>query len=148
MHGKTMVLLATLLIITGTGVAKAFHDAGPGEARIATELRSRIPAADDPLALGKQVYETLCIACHTMESPATLAPPMTHVARHIRQAFTDADSAVAHIVEFVRRPSEERSKMPARVRERYGLMAPLDLPEAQLRAVAAYIWSLPDPAPH
>lgn len=149
MSGKSIVLAVALLAAAGSGVAGVLQGAEGGEARgaLAPEPMEFATAADS-LAKGKQVYETICFACHTMESPATLAPPMTHVARHMRQAFTDRDSAIAHIVDFIRNPSAERSKMPARVRERYGLMAPLQLPEDQLRAVAAYVWSLPDPAPH
>ncbi|MBK8647585.1 MAG: hypothetical protein IPN16_13775 [Gemmatimonadetes bacterium] len=32
--------------------------------------------------------------------------------------------------------------MPAMAIERFGLMAPLPLPDEQLRAAAAYVWSL------
>lgn len=114
----------------------------------ATTPPSGAEASAALLAQGKQVYERVCVGCHTMESPATLAPPLTHVAKHYRQAFTERDSAVAHIVAFVRNPAADRSKMPAHAVERFGLMPAQPLADEQLRAVATYIWSLPDPAAH
>jgi cytochrome c len=102
-------------------------------------------ASQQDVAPGERVFQRVCSACHSLESPARAAPPMTHVARHYRQSFTDPAAAVEHIVEFVRSPAAERSMLPAHARERWGLMPPLPLPEAELRAVAAYIWQLPEP---
>jgi len=134
--------MGTLLLLAGSGTAAAQGRAAPAPRPGAAEPSAAL------LAEGKQVYESVCTGCHSMESPATLAPPMTHVAKHYRQAFSERDSAVAHIITFVRNPAAERSKMPAHVQERFGLMPALPLPDEQLRAVATYIWSLPDPAAH
>jgi mono/diheme cytochrome c family protein len=117
-----------------------------------TAAADAAPAAtasrDAQLALGERVFESLCTACHTLEPPYQVAPPMTHIARHYRQAFADRDSAAAHLAAFVRAPSAERSKMPPHAIERFGLMPPVALADAELDAVALYVLSLPEPAPH
>jgi mono/diheme cytochrome c family protein len=97
------------------------------------------------LAEGKRVYDAVCATCHTVVPPATLAPPMSHVVRHYRQALPNDEVVVARITEFVRTPSAERSLMPAHARERFGLMPAQQLSDNQLRAVAAYVMTLADP---
>jgi cytochrome c len=102
-------------------------------------------SAEAQLALGEQVFQRVCSACHSLEAPPRAAPPMTHVARHYRQAFADPADGVTRMVEFLRAPSAEESVLPAHARERWGLMPPQPLPEAELAAVARYVWQLPEP---
>lgn len=97
------------------------------------------------LAEGKRVYDNVCATCHTIVPPATLAPPMAHIVRHYRQVLPNDQAVAARIVEFVRNPSVERSLMPEHARERFGLMPAQQLPDNQLRAVAAYVLTLRDP---
>lgn len=99
------------------------------------------------LAQGKQLVTTLCAACHSEQPPAKLAPPLAHVSRRYRmQHQGDRDKALERIVAWIKAPAKERSLMPAAAIERFGLMAPLPLPDDQLRAAAAYLWSLSDGA--
>lgn len=95
---------------------------------------------------GKTTFETLCVACHTLEPPARLAPPMTHVSRHYRQAFKTEAEAVDAMVRFILKPDTATATMPAHAIERFGLMPALPLNEPQLRGVAQYVWSLSAPA--
>jgi cytochrome c len=135
--------VASALLLAACG-APGTHG-GPAQAEpAAARADDAAPAAQ--LALGEQVFDRLCSACHTMEAPPGAAPPMTHVARHYREAFADRNEGVEHMAAFIRAPSTERSVLPARARERWGLMPPLILPEAELRAVAEYVWQLPAPA--
>jgi cytochrome c len=120
----------------GTGSPEPAQAAAPHHAQQSAEAQ---------LALGEQLFQRVCSACHSLEGPPQMAPPMTHVARHYRQAFGDRERGTAHMVAFVREPSAERSVLPAHARERWGLMPPLPLPEAELRAVAEYVWQLPEP---
>jgi mono/diheme cytochrome c family protein len=102
-----------------------------------------IPANAD----GKAVFDAVCATCHTVDPPATLAPPMSHVARHYRAELGDDEqSAVARIAQWVRTPTRERSLLPAHAIERWGVMPALALSGAQLDAVAAYVWSLGEEA--
>lgn len=103
-------------------------------------------AAQDSTPPGELTFRVVCAACHTLNPPYEKAPPMTHVARHYRQAFATEAEGVEAIVQWVMKPEAARSKMPAHAIERFGLMPAFPLPEAQLREVASYVWSLGAPA--
>jgi cytochrome c len=92
---------------------------------------------------GKRIFETLCVACHTMEPPARLAPPMKHIVSHYRDAFkADSAGAVAHIAAYLVEPAAERSKLPKEAIDRFGVMPAQALTKPQAAAVAQYIWRL------
>lgn len=103
-------------------------------------------AAQDSTPPGELTFRVVCAACHTLNPPYEKAPPMTHIARHYRQAFATEAEGVEAIVQWVIKPEAARSKMPAHAIERFGLMPAFPLPEAQLREVATYVWSLGAPA--
>lgn len=95
------------------------------------------------LAQGKQLVTTVCAACHTEQPPAKLAPPLAHVSHRYRtQLKGDRDATLDRIVAWIKAPAKDRSLMPPMAIERFGLMAPLPLPDEQLHAAAAYLWSL------
>lgn len=95
------------------------------------------------LAQGKQLVSTVCVACHTEQPPPKLAPPLAHVSRRYRMMHHgDRDKALARIVAWIKAPAKEKSLMPPMAIERFGLMAPLPLPDSMLHAAAAYVWSL------
>ena len=95
------------------------------------------------IAQGKQLVTTVCAACHTEQPPPKLAPPLAHVSRRYRMQHNgDREKALARIVAWIKAPAKDKSLMPAMAIERFGLMAPLPLPDEQLRAAAAYVWSL------
>jgi cytochrome c len=145
MYRVAFTLVAAALVLGACGSALAGRGpAGAGPERTVTADAARTPPQAQ-LALGEQVFERVCTTCHSLEAPPRAAPPMTHVARHYRQAFTDEAAGVARIVEFVRNPSAEASALPAHARERWGLMPALQLSQAELEAVAGYIWQLPEP---
>lgn len=103
-------------------------------------------SAQDAMPSGELTYRVVCATCHTLNPPYEKAPPMTHVARHYRQAFATEAEGVEAIVQWVIKPEAARSKMPAHAIERFGLMPAFPLPEAQLREVAKYVWDLGAPA--
>ena len=101
------------------------------------------------LAQGKQLVSTVCAACHTEQPPPKLAPPLAHVSNRYRMQFDgDRDKALERIVAWIKAPAKEKSMMPPMAIERFGLMAPLPLPDDQLRAAAAYVWSLSEGQQH
>jgi len=123
------------------------------EARGGMGMRMRVgqeaPAAprETPAHLqeGERVFRDVCSQCHTMDPPPNLAPPMSHVARHLREAFTDEDGAVAHVRSYLPSPEAERSILPEMARERFGLMPAQPLSPELLEAVGRYIWFLGSP---
>ncbi len=91
---------------------------------------------------GKTTFETICAACHSINPPHKLAPPMSHVARYYKRTLTTEAEFTEAVVRWVREPDRERSKMPAHVFDNFAIMPAFPLPEAQLREVAKYIWTL------
>jgi mono/diheme cytochrome c family protein len=99
------------------------------------------------LEQGRATYDRICFACHTFTPPPRNAPPIVGLAAHLHERFRKRDDAVAHIVDYVRAPSAEKSVLPPQAIQRWGVvMPPLALPEADLRAVAAWLWEQYDPA--
>jgi cytochrome c len=96
----------------------------------------------EELQEGQRIFGEICSVCHTMDPPPNLAPPMSHVARHLRASFTTEDEAVAHVVGYLPEPARERSILSDMPHERFGLMPPQPLPRPLLEAVARYIWFL------
>jgi cytochrome c5 len=123
------------------------RDGGGGGMQMRMGRSGEAAPREVPPALqeGERIYREICAVCHTMDPPPNLAPPMSHVARHLRQAFQEEDAAVAHIVSFVPEPDAERSILPEMARERFGLMPALPLPQSSLEAVGRYLWFLATP---
>lgn len=98
-------------------------------------------AADtDQASRGQKVFESSCAACHSLVPPPTkLAPPILGIASHYRDAYPDEKEAVAHIVDFVKHPSKEKSLILNTSGQRWDLMAPMPLPDADLNAVARWM---------
>jgi hypothetical protein len=93
---------------------------------------------------GEQVVEYVCSQCHSMDPPPLKAPPLTHLARDLRQSFTSVDDAVTHVVTYAPAPDAERSILPTMAQERFGLMPPQPLPAPMLEAATRFIWALSD----
>jgi mono/diheme cytochrome c family protein len=91
---------------------------------------------------GRTVFEQYCMACHSYGPPPTQAPPMLGIANHYHQAFTDREQGMAHMVDFIKRPSPDKSKMMPMAVQAWGLMPPMPLPDEQLRAVAYWTWEI------
>ena len=91
---------------------------------------------------GKAVFETTCAACHTLEPPEKLAPPMRMVAMHYRQAFTSDSAGIAALTRWVLEPDSSRSALPAHAIQKFGLMPKPAVDSLQARAVARYVWEL------
>lgn len=100
-----------------------------------------------PVQDGKTTFETICAACHSVNPPAKLAPPMSHVSRYYKRTFTTEAEFVEAVVRWVREPDRARSKMPPHVWDNFAIMPGFPLPEPQLREVAKYIWTLAAPEP-
>jgi mono/diheme cytochrome c family protein len=102
------------------------------------------PAAPDARMIrdGERLYHEVCSACHTLDPPPNLAPPLRMVSRHLRRAFDTREEAVDHVVSYAPAPDPERSILPSHAIDRFGLMPPQPLRPDQLEKVATYVWSL------
>lgn len=100
----------------------------------------------EEIARGRQVYELVCSACHTLDPPPDSAPPMRHVVMHLRRDLTTFEAFSEHVRTYVPAPDADRSRLPPMAIERFGLMAPLPLADDVLNSAAAYLWSLADSA--
>lgn len=105
---------------------------------------------------GQRTYETVCAACHggapaalppDAPAPAPTAPPMANVARRYLAMTGDSAAAVARVTAWLAEPAAEHSLLPAMAVQRHGLMPPVLLPDAEARAVAAYVIGLAAQAP-
>ena len=117
--------MRTLLTLLASGILLATHAAQAAET--------------DQVSHGQKVFESSCAACHSLVPPPKLAPPILGVAAHYRDAYPDEKEAVAHIVDFVKHPSKEKSLILNTSGQRWDLMAPMPLPDADLNAVARWM---------
>lgn len=92
---------------------------------------------------GKLVFDTVCATCHSVQAPAKLAPPMSHVIRHYRTELGSDDAIRAAITDWIVSPSTEMSLLPEHAIERFGLMAGITtLTEKETHDVISYILTL------
>ncbi len=92
------------------------------------------------------VYEKSCKVCHPMRPPAGQGPPILGLATHYREAFSDKDKAIAHMVDFMKHPDVSKSKVEARAIKRFGLMPAMPNSEKELKLVAEWLWDQYDPS--
>lgn len=91
---------------------------------------------------GKQVVETVCASCHSLQPPANKAPPLSMVAMRYRMRMGDDVAAAARIAAWIASPDTARALMPPMAIQRFGLMPPLPLPDSVRLAAARYVLSL------
>lgn len=125
-----------------TAESVAARAEAPGAASV---LASDVAGGEaELLAKGEALFNQVCIACHTMQPPPNLAPPMMGIAGHYHEAFTDRDEAVNWMVAYIQSPHPSKSKLSEEAFQRFGTMPALPLPEADLRAVMTWVWDMYD----
>lgn len=90
---------------------------------------------------GKKLMEINCYACHnpTTDQAQRIAPPMIAVKKHYKSQNTTKEQFIADMQEWIKKPSEERSKMPGAIRN-FGLMPYAPFPEETISQIAEYIY--------
>lgn len=123
-----------IVLVAATGVACA----SATRVESAEPMTGLVTAATD----GGEIFQAVCSSCHSVDPPAIAAPPMSHVARHYREAVADEKEGIARIADWIGSPAVDRSLLPAHAVERWGLMPPLILSEEQRLTVAAHVWAM------
>ncbi|EDY80781.1 Cytochrome c subfamily, putative [Verrucomicrobiia bacterium DG1235] len=120
---KLASVAATLLILNCTALAQ---DATP----------------DPIIEIGKTKFEQICIACHQYERSGTmLAPPAFAIQTHYKDAYGSDETAFRQaIVNWAKAPDASKTLMPGAI-ARFKIMPPLPLPDEDLDAIAAYLYS-------
>lgn len=95
------------------------------------------------LAHGRQVYETVCAECHTLDAPPATAPTLREIVATYRALFPDAAEGIERIAEYTRAPVAARALLPKVMIDEWGVMPAQPLPAEDLAAVAHFIWHLP-----
>jgi len=89
---------------------------------------------------GKKVFESNCSVCHSIMPPPKSAPPIVPIASRYRQHFTSKEKGVARMVSFLKSPSKDKILADPQAVSRFGLMPPMQLGDAELKAVAGWVW--------
>lgn len=103
---------------------------------------------DALVAEGEAVFTRVCFVCHnaTKPNPDMVAPPIFAAKNHYA-GFAVREDFVAAVSAFLLDPREETAQMPGAV-DKFGLMPPPEVTQAEARAVAEYLYatdfSLPD----
>ncbi len=88
---------------------------------------------------GRVLFENLCMRCHQVYGPPTVAPPMAGVKQHVIRVYPRREDFVNRIVQWVQQPDASRALLPGAVR-RFGLMPAQPYPADQVRKVAEFIY--------
>ncbi|MBN1278668.1 MAG: cytochrome c [Chlorobium sp.] len=94
---------------------------------------------------GKAVFEKNCSICHSITLPPKSAPPIVPVASIYHRQFTTKTAGVNHMVTFMKSPSKSASKVDPEAISRFGLMPAMELGDAELKAVAGWVWDQYNP---
>jgi cytochrome c len=89
---------------------------------------------------GKEIFDRNCSVCHSVMPPPKSAPPITPIASRYRQQFTSKEKGVARMVLFMKSPSKDKMLADPQAISRFGLMPPMQLSDAELKAVAGWVW--------
>ncbi|TXH67949.1 MAG: cytochrome c [Thiothrix sp.] len=90
---------------------------------------------------GARVYQSACMSCHALATKEEgVAPPLFGVKDHVLKAYPERAAFIQRIVAWVQAPNPQDVLMPGAVKK-FGLMpAQTQLSEADLQAVAEFIY--------
>lgn len=90
---------------------------------------------------GAKVYQSACMSCHTLAAKEEgIAPPLFGVKDHVIKAYPERTAFIKRVVDWVKAPNANDVLMPGAVKK-FGLMpAQTQLSDADLQAVAAFIY--------
>ena len=92
------------------------------------------------LQKGQALFNTYCVACHLMEGPAIIAPPVFAMVQRTKKDYSDQGEFVDRVVDWVANPSVDEALMKGAV-DKFGVMPKLGYPEADVRLIAEYLYA-------
>lgn len=137
LFGRHVLLALSLACITG--------GYGCGSPQNSSDNKDSLGEAAEVID-GGSIYKRYCSRCHSMEPPPKFGPPIKGLAMHYREAFSDKEAAVEHMVSFMQKPDPAMSKCRPEAIERFGLMPAMNVAEEKLRRVSEWVWEQYDPA--
>lgn len=99
-----------------------------------------LPATAAAAVDGKAVFDRNCSVCHSIMPPPKSAPPIIPIATRYRQQFPSKSQGIARMVAFMKSPSKQKVIVDQQAVSRFGLMPPMPLGNAELNAVAGWVW--------
>jgi mono/diheme cytochrome c family protein len=88
---------------------------------------------------GQALFEKYCIACHQIQGPPKIAPPVFGVINHVKGVYPEREAFVKRIVEWVENPNPNDVLMPGAVK-RFGVMPKLGYPKEDVRKIAEFLY--------
>ncbi|MGD8913285.1 MAG: cytochrome c [Candidatus Thiodiazotropha sp.] len=88
---------------------------------------------------GQALFEKYCIACHQIQGPPKIAPPVFGVINHVRNVYPEREAFVKRIVDWVDKPDPKDALMPGAVL-RFGIMPKLGYPREDVRKIAEFLY--------
>lgn len=90
---------------------------------------------------GKKLMEINCYACHnpTTSHEDRIAPPMIAIKMHYKSENTTKKQFISDFQNWIKKPSEEKSKMPGAIRN-FGLMPYAPFPDETVFQIADYMF--------
>lgn len=98
------------------------------------------PPSASAAADGKAVFDKNCSACHSIAPPPKLAPPVIPIAARYHQKISSRAEGIKRIAAFVKSPARDKVLADPQAIERFGMMPPVPLSDAELNTVAAWVW--------
>ena len=92
---------------------------------------------------GQQLFTKNCASCHGnaggMDMNKRVAPPVVAVKMHYIKTYSDKDSFVAAVTDWVKKPEKENSLMRGAI-NRFGLMPTVKVSQQDAEIIAGYIF--------
>jgi cytochrome c len=89
---------------------------------------------------GKAIFDKNCSVCHSVAPPPKSAPPILPISARYHQRFSSRAEGIQRLADFIKSPSKEKVLADQQAITRFGLMPPVPLSPAELKAVATWVW--------
>ena len=105
---------------------------------------SQAASANDEHKNGQQLYKANCASCHGnkggMDMNKRVAPPIIAVRMHYIGTYSDKDSFVMAVADWVEKQDEDNSLMRGAI-SRFNIMPPVSISRKDAEKIAAYIYA-------